>query len=60
MALPTPSTPYTLGAVEAAGVTFVGAFLSALAVVGETVEHAALIGGLAAAVTLGYHAYQSS
>lgn len=57
---PPPTGGYSLGALEAAGVSFLGAFAGALALVGETVEHAALIGVIAAAASLGYHAYQSS
>ena len=61
MAIPTPApAPYSLGAVEAAAVSFAGSFAGALLIVGTTVESAALIGLVAAAASLGYHSYQSS
>ena len=60
MAIPTPPTPYSLGAIEAAGVSFVGAFAGSLALVGATLAHSAEIGLVAAAASLGYAAYQSS
>lgn len=63
MAVPTPGSnpsPISLGALEYAAVAFLGAFAGALAVVGDSVPHAAEIGGVAAAAALGYHAYQSS
>jgi hypothetical protein len=56
---PTPS-PVTLGALEAAGIAFIGAFAGAALVAGTTLVGAAEVGAVAAAVTLGYHAYQSS
>ena len=60
MATPPPPTPYSLGAVEAAGVSFLGAFAGALLVAGTTLTGAAEVGVIAAAAALGYHAYQSS
>jgi hypothetical protein len=60
MAVSTPTQPYTLGALEAAGVSFLGAFASALALTGDTLAHSAEIGLVAAAVSLGYVAYQNS
>lgn len=60
MAIPAPISPYSIGALEGAGVSFAGAFVSALLVIGATVVHAAEVGALAGLVYLGYHAYQSS
>jgi hypothetical protein len=56
-----PAVPtYTLGNIEAAAVSFLGAFAGALLVVGADLTHAAEIGALAAALSLGYNAYQTS
>jgi len=68
MAQPTPPTPpYTVGQLEGAGVSFLGAFASTLGAAfatGSTTGHSvvdALVAGLGAfAAYLGYTAYQNS
>jgi hypothetical protein len=60
MAVPTPTPPYTLGALEGGVVAFLGAFAGAFGVAGASLTGSLLTGVVAAAVFLGYHAYQSS
>jgi len=60
MAIPTPPAPLTFGAIEAAGISFLGAFVGALAIVGSSLVGSVEVGVIAAAATLGYHAYQAS
>ena len=60
MAIPTPTPPYSIGAIEGAAVAFVGAFASALTLVGATLTGSAEVGLVSAALYLGYHAYQAS
>lgn len=58
---PPPAAPViTASIAETALVTFAGAFLSALLVVGATYLGAAEVGGLAALGVLGYHTVQSN
>ena len=56
----TPNPPYSIGALEGAGIAFLGAFAGAYAIAGGTVIASALAGVGAFAAYLGYHAYQSS
>jgi len=67
MSAPAPTPPYSVGALEMAGVSFLGAFAGALISAGVFVgittvslEGAAVTGIVAFAAALGYHAYQSS
>ena len=54
-----PSPPYTVGALEGAGVSGLGAFLTTFAATQSVVTSAIAAGGAFVAF-LGYHAYQSS
>jgi len=56
MAIPTPPAPVTLGAIEAAGISFLGAFAGALGGVGSAPVGPVEGGVLAGAANLGYHA----
>lgn len=58
--IPSPSPPYSVSALEGAGVSFLGAFASALLLAGSTLAGSAEVGIVTAAAYLGYHAYQSS
>jgi len=60
MAVPTPTPPYSIGAIEGAVVAFVGAFAGALALVGATTFGSIEVGLVSAAAYPGYHAYQNS
>jgi hypothetical protein len=59
MAIPTPPS-YTLGNLEAAAVSFVGAFAGAEVLGGVDLLHGIYVGLVAFAVALGYTAYQTS
>lgn len=68
MAQPTPSPPFSIGALEGAAVSFLGGFAGSLAssaTIGGGFSGTALEGGIitgivAFAAYLGYHSYQSS
>jgi hypothetical protein len=60
MAVPSPSPPYSISALEGAVVAFIGAFAGALTLVGSSLTGSAEVGLVSAAAYLGYHAYQSS
>jgi hypothetical protein len=62
MAVPTPTstTPYSIGALEGAAVSFLGAFAGAFTLAGATLTGSILTGAVAFAAYLGYHAYQNS
>ena len=55
-----PSPPYTIGNLEGAAVAFLGSFAGSLLVAGTSLVHGLEVGTVAAAVYLGYTAYQSS
>jgi hypothetical protein len=60
MAVPTPTPPYSIGALEGAAVAFLGGFAGAFALGGGTLTGSLFAGIGAFAAYLGYHAYQSS
>jgi hypothetical protein len=60
MAVPTPTPPYSISAIEGAVVAFFGAFAGAFGVASASLTGSLLTGVVAAAAFLGYHAYQSS
>jgi hypothetical protein len=57
---PTPSPPYSIGALEGGAVAFLGAFAGSFALAGGSIEGSLFAGLGAFAAYLGYHAYQSS